>query len=173
MVGGVLKDIKTVTSIAADGTKTVKQTMETVRETAKTVTSTFETLADGVKTTTQTVTETLTDGTEDTVVKQEIVKADDKEITFPSEVRAGDNVRRKGEEIRSGDVCMTKGTLLHAPEINFLAALGIHKVTVFKRLGWVFLHRRRTSKHRSAARSGKNLRFEPLLYRSDIKRKRL
>ena len=64
MVGGVLKDIKTVTSIAADGTKTVKQTMETVREPAKTVTSTIEPLADGVKTPTQTVTETLTDGTE-------------------------------------------------------------------------------------------------------------
>ena len=64
MVGGVLKDVKTITEVAADGTKTVKQTMETVRETAKTVTSTFETLADGVKTTTQTVTETLTDGTE-------------------------------------------------------------------------------------------------------------
>lgn len=66
MVGGVLKDIKTITEVAADGTETVKQTMETVRETAKTVTSTFETLADGVKTTTQTVTETLTDGTETT-----------------------------------------------------------------------------------------------------------
>ena len=64
MVGGVLKDIKTITEVAADGTRTVKQTMETVRETAKTVTSTFDTLADGVKTTTQTVTETLTDGTE-------------------------------------------------------------------------------------------------------------
>ena len=64
MVDGVLKDIKTITEVAADGTETVKQTMETVRETAKTVTSTFETLADGVKTTTQTVTETLTDGTE-------------------------------------------------------------------------------------------------------------
>lgn len=64
MVGGVLKDVKTITEVAADGTKTVKQTMETVRETAKTVTSTFETLADGVKTTTQTITETLTDGTE-------------------------------------------------------------------------------------------------------------
>ena len=64
MVGGVLKDVKTITAVAADGTETVKQTMETVRETAKTVTSTFETLADGVKTTTQTVTETLTDGTE-------------------------------------------------------------------------------------------------------------
>ena len=66
MVGGVLKDIKTITEVAADGTRTVKQTMETVRETAKTVTSTFETLAGGVKTTTQTVTETLTDGTETT-----------------------------------------------------------------------------------------------------------
>ncbi len=64
MVDGVLKDIKTITEVAADGTRTVKQTLETVRETAKTVTSTFETLADGVKTTTQTVTETLTDGTE-------------------------------------------------------------------------------------------------------------
>lgn len=64
MVDGVLKDVKTITEVAADGTRTVKQTMETVRETAKTVTSTFETLADGVKTTTQTVTETLTDGTE-------------------------------------------------------------------------------------------------------------
>lgn len=64
MVGGVLKDVKTITEVAADGTKTVKQTMETVRETAKTVTSTFETLADGVKTTTQTITETLTDGTQ-------------------------------------------------------------------------------------------------------------
>ena len=66
MVDGVLKDVKTITEVAADGTETVKQTMETVRETAKTVTSTFETLADGVKTTTQTVTETLTDGTETT-----------------------------------------------------------------------------------------------------------
>lgn len=64
MVDGVLKDVKTITEVAADGTKTIKQTMETVRETAKTVTSTFETLADGVKTTTQTVTETLTDGTQ-------------------------------------------------------------------------------------------------------------
>ena len=64
IVDGVLKDIKTITEIDEKGKKTVKQTMETVRETAKTVTSTFDTLVDGVKTTTQTVTETLTDGTE-------------------------------------------------------------------------------------------------------------
>ena len=78
MVDGVLKDVKTITEVAADGTKTVKQTMETVRETAKTVTSTFDSVADGVETTVQTVTETLTDGTETqkqviTTVQDEIV----------------------------------------------------------------------------------------------------
>ena len=66
LVDGVLKDIKTVTSIAADGKKTVQQTMETVRETALSVTSTFDTVVDGISTSTKTITETLTDGTETT-----------------------------------------------------------------------------------------------------------
>lgn len=109
----------------------------------------------------------------DTVVKQEIVKADDKEITFPSEVRADDNVRRKGEEIRSGDVCMTKGTLLHAPEINFLAALGIHKVTVFKKVKVGFFSTGDELQSIDQHLLRENLRFEPLLHRSDVKRKRL
>ena len=64
MVDGVLKDIKTITEVAADGTKTVKQTMETVREVAKTVTATTSGVVDGIQTSTKTVTEILTDGTE-------------------------------------------------------------------------------------------------------------
>lgn len=64
LVNGVLKDIKTVTAIGADGQKTIQQTMENVRELASTVTATNETLVDGIRTSTQTVTETLTDGTE-------------------------------------------------------------------------------------------------------------
>lgn len=64
LVNGVLKDIKTVTTIGADGQKTIQQTMENVRELASTVTATNETLVDGIRTSTQTVTETLTDGTE-------------------------------------------------------------------------------------------------------------
>ena len=64
LVNGVLKDIKTVTTIGANGKKTVQQTMETVRELASSVTSTSEALVDGIRTATQTVTETLTDGTE-------------------------------------------------------------------------------------------------------------
>lgn len=72
LVNGVLKDIKTVTTIGANGKKTVQQTMETVRELASSVTSTNEALVDGIRTTTKTVTETLTDGTESQ--KQTITK---------------------------------------------------------------------------------------------------
>ena len=72
LVNCVLKDIKTVTTIGANGKKTVPQTMETVQELASSVTSTSEALVDGIRTTTQTVTETLTDGTESQ--KQTITK---------------------------------------------------------------------------------------------------
>lgn len=66
MVNGVLMDLKTVTTVAADGKRTVQKTAEMVRETASTVTSTFDSVVDGVQTTTQTITETLTDRTETT-----------------------------------------------------------------------------------------------------------
>ena len=72
LVNGVLKNIKAVTTIGANGKKTVQQTMETVRELASSVTSTSETLVDGIRATIQTVTETLTDGTESQ--KQTITK---------------------------------------------------------------------------------------------------
>lgn len=72
LVNGVLKAIKTVTTIGANGKKTVQQTMETVRELASSVTSTSEALVDGIRATIQTVTETLTDGTESQ--KQTITK---------------------------------------------------------------------------------------------------
>lgn len=72
LVNGVLKAIKTVTTIGANGKKTVQQTMETVRELASSVTSTSEALVNGIRTATQIVTETLTDGTESQ--KQTITK---------------------------------------------------------------------------------------------------
>ena len=78
MVGGVLKDIKTVETVAADGKRTVSQTMETVRDVVDTVTATTTALADGVKTTTQTVTKTLADGT--TEQQQVITQTQDKVI---------------------------------------------------------------------------------------------
>lgn len=78
MVDGVLKDVKTVETVAADGKRTVSQTMETVRDVVDTVTATTTALADGVKTTTQTVTKTLADGT--TEQQQVITQTQDKVI---------------------------------------------------------------------------------------------
>lgn len=78
MVDGVLKDVKTVETIAADGKRTVSQTMETVRDVVNTVTATTTALADGIKTTTETVTKTLADGT--TEQQQVITQTQDKVI---------------------------------------------------------------------------------------------
>ena len=78
MVDGVLKDIKTVETIAADGKRTVSQTMETVRDLVSTVKATSTAIVDGVKTTTQTVTKTLADGT--TEQQQVITQTQDKVI---------------------------------------------------------------------------------------------
>ena len=78
MVDGVLKDIKTVETIAADGKRTVNQTMETVRDVVNTVTASSTAIVDGIKTTTQTVTKTLADGT--TEQQQVITQTQDKVI---------------------------------------------------------------------------------------------
>lgn len=78
MVDGVLKDVKTVETIAADGKRTVNQTMETVRDVVSTVTASSTALVDGVKTTTQTVTKTLADGT--TEQQRVITQTQDKVI---------------------------------------------------------------------------------------------
>ena len=78
LVDGVLKDIRTVETIAADGKHTVTQTMETVRDLVSTVKDTSTAIADGIKTTTQTVTKTLADGT--TEQQQVITQTQDKVI---------------------------------------------------------------------------------------------
>lgn len=78
MVDGVLKDVKTVETIAADGKRTVSQTMETVRDLVSTVKDISTAIVDGVKTTTQTVTKTLADGT--TEQQRVITQTQDKVI---------------------------------------------------------------------------------------------
>lgn len=90
MVDGVLKDIKTVETIAADGKHTVTQTMETVRDLVSTVKDTSTAIVDGVKTTTETVTKTLADGT--TEQQRVITQTQDKVI---------DGVLRTVETVKS------------------------------------------------------------------------
>ena len=104
LVNGVLKDIKTVTSIAADGKKTVKQTMETVREMANSVTSTFDTVVNGIATSTKTIKETLTDGTETTkkVITETFNKVVDGALVVVERVKnvAADGTEQTAETIK-------------------------------------------------------------------------
>lgn len=104
LVNGVLKDIKTVTSIAADGKKTVKQTMETVREMANSVTSTFDTVVNGIATSTKTIKETLTDGTETTkkVITETFNKVVDGALVVVERVKniAADGTEQVAETIK-------------------------------------------------------------------------
>ncbi len=74
----------------------------------------------------------------DTVVMQEQVTADQKKITFPAGVNPGQNVRKKAEEFAKGSVCITKGSRICAPHINFLASLGIKDILVFRKIRVAF-----------------------------------
>jgi len=102
LVNGVLKDIKTVTSIAADGKKTVQQTMDTVREMANS--STFDTVVNGIATSTKTIKETLTDGTETTkkVITETFNKVVDGALVTIERVKnvAADGTEQTAETIK-------------------------------------------------------------------------
>ena len=79
MVDGVLKDVKTVETIAADGKRTVNQTMETVRDVVNTVTATTTALADGTTEQQQVITQTqdkVIDGVLRTVETVKTIAAD-------------------------------------------------------------------------------------------------
>ena len=64
MVNGVLSDVKTITTTAADGTKKVTQSIEAVRDVVSTTKDTQTQLVDGVKVTVEKTTQLLADGSE-------------------------------------------------------------------------------------------------------------
>jgi molybdopterin molybdotransferase len=66
----------------------------------------------------------------DAVVPREDVEESAATIVVSRPVRPGENIRRRGEDIIEGETALTEGTLLNAPCIGFLAALGIAKVPV-------------------------------------------
>lgn len=64
MVEGVLSDVKTITTTAADGSQSVQQSIEAVRDVVATTKDTQTQLIDGAKVTVETTTELLADGSE-------------------------------------------------------------------------------------------------------------
>jgi len=74
----------------------------------------------------------------DTVVVQEICKAEGERITIPAGQKAGQNVRAAGEDLKAGMAVLKPGQPLRAAELGLIASLGIGEVKVRRRLRVAF-----------------------------------
>lgn len=70
----------------------------------------------------------------DAVVMQEHTQATEQSVTFLKEIKAGDNIRRIGEDVKKDAITVAKGQRLSIPTLSTLATLGIHQVSVYRRL---------------------------------------
>jgi molybdopterin molybdotransferase len=72
----------------------------------------------------------------DAVVMQENVDVDveGERVVVREAVRAGENVRRRGEDIETGIEIVSAGTRLGPVDVGLLASVGVHQVPVFRRL---------------------------------------
>jgi molybdopterin molybdotransferase len=74
----------------------------------------------------------------DSVVVQEVCRADGKNISVPPGQKAGQNVRAAGEDLKAGVPVLKAGQPLRAAEIGLLASIGIGQVEVKRRLRVAF-----------------------------------
>lgn len=70
----------------------------------------------------------------DCVVMQENTQAQGEVITPTQSARVGENIRQCGEDIAEGDEVLNQGKRLGPVDIGLLASLGIHQVSVYRRL---------------------------------------
>ena len=68
----------------------------------------------------------------DAVVPFEQVEERDGRVILRAQVRAGENVRRRGEDIRAGERAVAAGTVVGAAEVSFFAASSRLSVPVFR-----------------------------------------
>jgi molybdopterin molybdotransferase len=74
----------------------------------------------------------------DTVVIQEVVRAESGRIVVPAGQKAGQNVRSAGEDLKTGVAVLHPGQLLRPAELGLIASLGIAEVVVRRRLRVAF-----------------------------------
>ncbi len=70
----------------------------------------------------------------DTVVMQELARADGEAVFVQAGQRAGQHIRRAGEDLRAGAVALRAGRVLRPAELGIVASLGIGEVTVRRRV---------------------------------------
>ena len=74
----------------------------------------------------------------DTVVVQEVCRADQERITVPAGQKAGQNVRAAGEDLKTGVAVLRPGQPVRAADLGLMASLGIADVKVKRRLRVAF-----------------------------------
>ena len=74
----------------------------------------------------------------DTVVVQEVCRAEGDRVAIPAGQKAGQNVRAAGEDLKAGLAVLHPGRALGAAELGLIASLGIGEVTVKRRLRVAF-----------------------------------
>jgi len=70
----------------------------------------------------------------DAVVMQEETEQTDDGVRFTASVKAGQNIRLRGEDIRAGHAVFPRGTRLTVAELPVLASLGIANVDVVRKV---------------------------------------
>jgi molybdopterin molybdotransferase len=74
----------------------------------------------------------------DTVVIQEVVRAEDDRIVVPPRQREGQHIRRAGEDLRKGSPAIRAGKVIRPAELGLIASLGVAEVNVRRRLRVAF-----------------------------------
>jgi len=74
----------------------------------------------------------------DTVVVQEVCRADQERIIIPPGQKAGQNVRAAGEDLKAGVAVLHPGQPVRAADLGLIASLGIAEVKVKRRLRVAF-----------------------------------
>jgi molybdopterin molybdotransferase len=75
----------------------------------------------------------------DTVVPQELTRADGDSVRIPAGVvRRGDNRRLAGEDLARGSAALRAGRVIHPADLGLLASLGQAEVPVYRRLRVAF-----------------------------------
>lgn len=74
----------------------------------------------------------------DTVVMQEIVRAEGRRIAIPAGQKQKQNVRTAGEDLKAGVPVLKAGTLVRPAELGVIGSLGIPEVSVKRRLRVAF-----------------------------------
>ena len=74
----------------------------------------------------------------DSVVVQEICRADGDRISIPAGQKAGQNVRAAGEDLKAGVAVLRPGQPVRAAGLGLIASLGIAEVRVLRRLRVAF-----------------------------------